>query len=213
VHAIVTYVIESVKHACLLSFIPTLYLCDGRWQRTYLYACLCMTLQPNYELILYVSILLHCIVQWVLQVRFPSACSFIVLSFTVSLHVSAYKAIFRCVGDLFSYAWRILLHCFLLLFWWTKIVQTILKKWQKLWSRLEKCCSLHKKTSNQEYFHTQKYKTSINNDKGIQKVKKIYYNIFTPGPKADHLPVSCPGYQHHNGGTLPRQYLSFRTQF
>jgi hypothetical protein len=28
---------------------------------------------------------------------FPSACSFIVLVFTVSLHVSAYIAIFRCV--------------------------------------------------------------------------------------------------------------------
>jgi hypothetical protein len=38
------------------------------------------------------------IVQWVLQVMFPSACSFIVLVFTVSLHVSAYMAIFRCVG-------------------------------------------------------------------------------------------------------------------
>jgi hypothetical protein len=35
---------------------------------------------------------------WVLQVMFPSACSFIVLVFTVSLHVSAYMAIFRCVG-------------------------------------------------------------------------------------------------------------------
>jgi hypothetical protein len=29
---------------------------------------------------------------------FPSACSFIVLVFTVSLHVSAYMAIFKCVG-------------------------------------------------------------------------------------------------------------------
>jgi hypothetical protein len=35
--------------------------------------------------------------QWVLQVMFPSACSFIVLVFTVSLHVSAYMAIFRRV--------------------------------------------------------------------------------------------------------------------
>jgi hypothetical protein len=29
---------------------------------------------------------------------FSSACSFIVLLFTVSLHVSAYMAIFKCVG-------------------------------------------------------------------------------------------------------------------
>jgi Ca2+/Na+ antiporter len=29
---------------------------------------------------------------------FPSACSVIVLVFTASLHVSAYVAIFRCVG-------------------------------------------------------------------------------------------------------------------
>jgi hypothetical protein len=35
--------------------------------------------------------------QWVLQVIFPSACSFIVLIVTVSLHVSAYMAIFKCV--------------------------------------------------------------------------------------------------------------------
>jgi hypothetical protein len=44
------------------------------------------------------SILLECIVQWVLQVMFPSACSFIMLVFTVSLHVSTYMAILRCVG-------------------------------------------------------------------------------------------------------------------
>jgi hypothetical protein len=49
-------------------------------------------------IILYFSILLHCIVQWVLQSTFPSACSYIVLVFIVSLHVSAYMAIFRCVG-------------------------------------------------------------------------------------------------------------------
>jgi hypothetical protein len=30
----------------------------------------------------------------------------------LSLHVSAYMAIFKCVGYLFSYAWRILLRCF-----------------------------------------------------------------------------------------------------
>jgi hypothetical protein len=39
-------------------------------------------------------VLLH----WVLQVMFPSVRSFIVLVFTVSLHVSAYMVIFRCVG-------------------------------------------------------------------------------------------------------------------
>jgi hypothetical protein len=36
--------------------------------------------------------------QRVLQVMFPSAFSFIVLVFTVSLHISAYIAIFNCVG-------------------------------------------------------------------------------------------------------------------
>jgi hypothetical protein len=34
-------------------------------------------------ILLYFSIVLHCIVQWVLQVMFPSACRFIVLVFTV----------------------------------------------------------------------------------------------------------------------------------
>jgi hypothetical protein len=37
-------------------------------------------------------------IQWVLQVMVPSACSFIVLVLTVSLHISAYMAIFRRVG-------------------------------------------------------------------------------------------------------------------
>jgi hypothetical protein len=36
------------------------------------------------EIILYFSILLHCIVQWVLQVMFPSACIFIVFWFSLS---------------------------------------------------------------------------------------------------------------------------------
>jgi hypothetical protein len=47
---------------------------------------------------------------------FPSVCIFIVLVVTVSLHVSTFMAIFRCVGYVFSYALRILLRCFLLLF-------------------------------------------------------------------------------------------------
>jgi hypothetical protein len=47
---------------------------------------------------LHLSILLYCIVQRVLQFMFPSASSFIVLVFTVSLHASAYMAIFKCVG-------------------------------------------------------------------------------------------------------------------
>jgi hypothetical protein len=51
-------------------------------------------------IILYFSILLHCIVQWLLQVMLPSVCSCSVLVFTVSPHVSAYMAIFRCVGAL-----------------------------------------------------------------------------------------------------------------
>jgi hypothetical protein len=43
---------------------------------------------PNFSFrfsnqILYFSILLHCIVQWVLQVMLPSSCSFIVLVFIV----------------------------------------------------------------------------------------------------------------------------------
>jgi hypothetical protein len=48
--------------------------------------------------ILHPSILLHCIVQWVLLVMFPSARGFIVLVFIVSLYVSIYMAIFKCVG-------------------------------------------------------------------------------------------------------------------
>jgi hypothetical protein len=42
-------------------------------------------------IILYFNILLHCIVQWLLQVMFPFACSFIVfwfsLSFTTCLYI------------------------------------------------------------------------------------------------------------------------------
>jgi hypothetical protein len=41
------------------------------------------TLNKFVGTVLYFSILLHCIVQWVLQVMFPSACSFNVLVFTV----------------------------------------------------------------------------------------------------------------------------------
>jgi hypothetical protein len=37
--------------------------------------------------ILYFSILLHCIAQWVLQVMFLSACSFIVFSFSLSFTI------------------------------------------------------------------------------------------------------------------------------
>jgi hypothetical protein len=39
------------------------------------------------QTIIYFSILLHCIVQWVLQVMLPSACSFIVLVFTAFLYM------------------------------------------------------------------------------------------------------------------------------
>jgi hypothetical protein len=58
----------------------------------------------NDDIILYFSILLHCIVQWVLQVMLPSACSFIVEASChyFTLHVSAYMAIFRCVGCHYS---------------------------------------------------------------------------------------------------------------
>jgi hypothetical protein len=49
-------------------------------------------------IILYFSILLHCIVQWVLQVTLPSACSFIVLVVTVLHYMFRPMAIFMCVG-------------------------------------------------------------------------------------------------------------------
>jgi hypothetical protein len=56
-------------------------------------------------IILYFSILLHCIVQWVLQVKLPSACSLIVevSCHCFTLHASAYMAIFRCVGCYYSH--------------------------------------------------------------------------------------------------------------
>jgi hypothetical protein len=56
---------------------------------------------------------------------FPSACNFIVLVFTVSLHVSAYMAIFKCVGYLLSYAWRIMFRCLLFLYWFEAKTNTI----------------------------------------------------------------------------------------
>jgi hypothetical protein len=72
-------------------------------------------------------------------------------------------------------------------------VQTILKEWQKLMVKIREVlheCRLHKKTSNQEYLITLRCKISLNNDKGIQKVKKICdVNTFTPVPRAGHLPV------------------------
>jgi hypothetical protein len=50
----------------------------------------------NFPLTVYVCVC----VQWVLQVMLPSACSFIVevSCHCFTLHVSAYIAIFRCVG-------------------------------------------------------------------------------------------------------------------
>jgi hypothetical protein len=50
------------------------------WSHVFIYVALVNML---WVIVLYFSILLHCIVQWVLQVMFPSACSFIVLVFTV----------------------------------------------------------------------------------------------------------------------------------
>jgi hypothetical protein len=47
-------------------------------QYSYLQCCIDASLTDD-SVLLYFSILLHCIVQWVLQVMFPSACSFIVL--------------------------------------------------------------------------------------------------------------------------------------
>jgi hypothetical protein len=51
----------------------------------------------TYHINIYISILLQCIFQWLLQFIFPSACSFTVLVSTVSLHVSAYMAIFMYI--------------------------------------------------------------------------------------------------------------------
>jgi hypothetical protein len=64
-----------------------------------------MPLVPLLAIILYFSILLHCIVQWFLQVMFPSECSFIVevSCHCFTLHVSAYMAIFRYVGCYYSH--------------------------------------------------------------------------------------------------------------
>jgi hypothetical protein len=66
---------------------------------------------------LYFSILLHCIVQWVLQVMFPSACSFVVcwfpLSFTTCFALHGHLQVCRILRIFISKCLRILLPCFL----------------------------------------------------------------------------------------------------
>jgi hypothetical protein len=71
-------------------------------------------------IILYFSILLHCIVQWVLQVMFPSACSFIVCWFPLSFaacfnlhgHLQVCRIfIFICLKDSASIFFAFLVRC------------------------------------------------------------------------------------------------------
>jgi hypothetical protein len=68
--------------------------------------------------ILYFSILLHCIVQWVLQVMFPSACRFIVcwfpLSFTTCFGLHDHLQVSKILHIFIFICLRILLRCF---FW------------------------------------------------------------------------------------------------
>jgi hypothetical protein len=77
-----------------------------QWLRQYYILLLLLLLLVVLYIILYFRILLHCIVQWVLQAMLPSACNFIVdvschcLTFSChcfTLHISAYMAILKCV--------------------------------------------------------------------------------------------------------------------
>jgi hypothetical protein len=63
--------------------------------------------------ILYFSILLHCIVQRVLQVMLPSACSFIALSLSYTTCFGLHGHLQVCSIFLFSCAWRSLFRWFL----------------------------------------------------------------------------------------------------
>jgi hypothetical protein len=66
-------------------------------------------------IILYFSILLHCIVQWVLQVMSPSACSFIVcwfpLSFTTCFGLHGHLQVYRILHIFIFKCFRFLLRC------------------------------------------------------------------------------------------------------
>jgi hypothetical protein len=66
--------------------------------------------------ILYFSILLHCIVLWVLQVMFPSACSFTVCwfppSFTTCFSLHGHLQVYRILHIFIFIYLRILLRCF-----------------------------------------------------------------------------------------------------
>jgi predicted membrane protein len=76
-------------------------------------------------IILYFSILLHCIVQWILQVMFPSACSFIVfwfsLSFTIRSGLHGHLQVCRILHIFIFICFRILLRCFV---WFAALFST-----------------------------------------------------------------------------------------
>jgi hypothetical protein len=80
------------RYSCHMTEDSNLY-CDhcGRFKYRVLYY---LQNKPHFSLILYFSILLHCIVQWVWQVMFPSAWSFLVswfpLSFTTFFSLNGY---------------------------------------------------------------------------------------------------------------------------
>jgi hypothetical protein len=90
----------------ILAFTVFHYMFRPTWPSSCVY--LYMFLVWLLFLILYLSILLHCIVQWLLQVMFPSVCSFIIfwlsLSFTTCLglygHLQVCRIfIFICLKD------------------------------------------------------------------------------------------------------------------
>jgi hypothetical protein len=77
-----------MRYSCLLT-INTCFTC-------FWYIAIHFHINPI-NIILYFSILLHCIVQWVLQVTIYVQL-YCVSCHCLTLHVSAYMAIFRCVG-------------------------------------------------------------------------------------------------------------------
>jgi hypothetical protein len=76
---------------------------------------------PTSLQILHFSILLHCIVQWILKVMFPSAYSFILcwfsLSFTTCFGLHGHLQVCRILHIFIYLCLRILLRCVLLHFW------------------------------------------------------------------------------------------------
>jgi hypothetical protein len=92
------------------------------------------------NLILYFSILLHCIVQWVLQVMFPSACGFILcwfsLSFTTCFGLHDHLQVYRIFHIFIFICLRILLRCF---FWFAALFHVV-TLWMFLICVLFLCC-------------------------------------------------------------------------